>query len=126
MVGLVVCGGVVAGCWGEGFFCGGWGGVFGMHLCPFWYELVVIGGVFGFLSLWGGLFGFRCMTPLPPLRCVGVWVGLGFSRNCLCFFVESDRGGAVFGLLSLWGVCFRFRCVTPPLCFFLVVVSACG
>jgi hypothetical protein len=46
----------------EFFFC--WGGVFGMHLCPFWYESMVIGGVFGFLSLWGGFFWFRCVTPL--------------------------------------------------------------
>ena len=55
--------------------------------------------------------------PLPPLRCVGVWFGLGFSRNCLGFYLESDRGGAFFGLLPSWGGRFRFRCVTP-LCVF--------
>ena len=109
MVGLVACGGVVAGCWGEGFFCGGWGGVFGMHLCPFWYELVVIGGVFGFLSLWGGLFGFRCMTPPSPLyvvwvyglalvflgiACVFSWNRIGVERFLGCFLCGAFVSGS--------------------------------
>ena len=39
--------GCLCGLWGYGwllgmreFFRGGWGGVFGMHLCPFWYAFV--------------------------------------------------------------------------------------
>ena len=55
----------------------------------------------------GGFFQVPMYDP-PPLRCVGVWIGLGFSRNCLGFFLESDRGGAFSGLLSFWGGCFRF------------------
>ena len=82
--------------------------VFVMHLCPFWYESMVIGGVFG----------FRCMTLPPPYFCgTREWIDLGFSWNCRCFFLESDRDGAFFGLLSLWGGCFRFRCVTPSMFF---------
>jgi len=58
------------------------------------------------------------MTPPSPLYVV--WSGFGFSRNCLGFFLESDRDGAFFGLLPSWGDCFTFRCVTPPM-FFLMV-----
>ena len=56
--------------------------------------------------------------PLPPLSCVGVWIGLGFSRNCLGFFSESDQGGAIFRFFLWIGACFLGGCVTPPLPFF--------
>jgi hypothetical protein len=35
----------------RGFFPMVWGGFFGMSLCSFWCESIVIGGVFRFLSL---------------------------------------------------------------------------
>ena len=118
MVGLVVCGGVVAGCWGEGFFCGGWGGVFGMHLFPFWYELVVIGGVFGFLSLWGGLFGFRCMTPPPPCSVGGCWVWGWFFSELPVFFLGIGSGWSVFWVAFFVGRLFQVPMCDPPSMFF--------
>ena len=72
------------------------------------------GVILGFLSCGGGIFGFRCMTPPPPFRGVGVWIGLGFSRNCLGFLLESDRGGGIFGFRLLNGLIFTYGCVTPP------------
>jgi len=33
-----------------------WGVFLGMHLCSFWYESIVIGGVFGFRLLDGLVF----------------------------------------------------------------------
>jgi len=127
----------------EGWACGlglaaGGEGVFPCVGVVFW---VCICAPFGMNGVASGAFSgsFRvvevfsasdaCPPPLPPLRCVGVWFGLGFSRNCLGFFLESDRGGAFFGLLSLWGGCFRFRCVTPLYVFsllWLVLGWGCG
>ena len=54
-----------------------------------------------------------------------LWVfGLCFSWNCLCFYLESDRGGGFLGLLSANGLLFGFGCVTPPT-FFWGVLSVC-
>ena len=51
------CGGGVGGRGGSLFRVSlVWGVFLGMHLCSFWYERGRIGGVFGFLSLWGGVF----------------------------------------------------------------------
>lgn len=49
---------------GGCFLC--FGGVFGLNARLFWYESMVIGGVSGLLSLWGGLFRFLFMTPPSP------------------------------------------------------------
>ena len=92
--------------------------VFGMNKCPFWYEWGLIGGVFGFLSLWGDVFALGCMTPPPPpctvVYCRGLGIALGFSRNGLGFVLESDRDGAFFGFLSSDGAVFTCGCMTPP------------
>jgi len=48
-----------------------------MHVYSFWYERGRIGGVFRFLSIGGGFFTFRRMTPPSPpymgLCCVLFW-----------------------------------------------------
>ncbi len=88
-----------------------------MHWCPFWYGRGRIGGVFGFLSLWGDVFALRCMTPPSPytvVYCRGLGIALGISRNGLGFYLESDRDGAFFGFLSSDGVVFTCGCMTPP------------
>jgi hypothetical protein len=77
--------------------------VFGMHKCPFWYEWSRIGVVFRFLSLWGGFFRFRCMTPPSPLletllsvsfSWVGSWIRLSgvFFRRIMYFSVLFSVG----------------------------------
>ena len=80
--------------------------------------------------IWLGRFSrcFRWVTwfsgleacPPPPL-CVGCF-GLGFSRNCLGFVLESDREGGFSGFLSMDGVVFTGGCMTPPPFLFMSVV----
>ena len=58
--------------------------------------------------------------PYPLYRYVlwGVRSCLGFSRNGLGFYLESDRIGGVFGFLLSIGVVFTGGCMTPPSPFF--------
>ena len=84
-----------------------------MNVCPFWYDGGLIGGVFGLLPGIGAFFVVGCVNPPFPLYLLGCF-GLGFSRNCLGFVLESVAGGGIFMFLFVDGVVFTGGCMTPP------------
>jgi len=90
----------------------------------------LVGAFFALLSVGGLVFGVGGMHPPLPL-CVGCF-GLGFSRNCLGFVLESDREGGFSGFLSMDGVVFTGGRMTPPSFFvyergvFVEVCAGCG
>ena len=61
----------------------GFGRVFGMNRCSFWYERGRVGGFPGFLSSAGAFFIGGCVTPLSD----------SFSRNGPCFYLARIGRG---------------------------------